>query len=265
MIEGDRYVVTAARRDAFRRDGWVHLPGVVTEEELCGLEREFERFLAREIEVPGKDFCDMAGTYDRPIEEWAVVNVMLPGRYHPPWRANVFERRVASIAAQLHGDDMRLDYDQLLAKPPGREDGVFHWHQDQAYWPRTADPRTATAWLAVDPSTRENGCMRFVSGSHREASLRPHRPLHGDRETSHTLVADVDESRDVVTYAELARGDATVHDERVLHGSGPNRSSGWRRACVVAFRSAATVARERELGFTHSHEDAPEVKDRVGE
>jgi hypothetical protein len=32
---------------------------------------------------------------------------------------------------------------------------------------------------------------------------------------------------------------------------------------VVAFRSAATIAAERALGFTHSHGDAPEVLARI--
>ncbi len=50
-------------------------------------------------------------------------------------------------------------------------------------------------------------------------------------------------------------GDMTVHNERVVHGSGPNLSSGWRNAYVVAFRKAACVAEERALGFTHSHND----------
>ena len=50
-------------------------------------------------------------------------------------------------------------------------------------------------------------------------------------------------------------GDITVHNERVIHGSGPNRSSSWRHAYVVAFRKEACIAEERALGFTHSHND----------
>ena len=70
-----------------------------------------------------------------------------------------------------------IDFDQLLAKQPGRADAVFGWHQDQAYWIDTDDRRTATCWLAVDDSTIENGCMQFLPGSHREP-VRPHHPLH---------------------------------------------------------------------------------------
>ncbi len=261
--DGSRYRVSDEERARFRADGWVHLKGVVSPEELAALDADYQRFVRREIAVAGKDFCDMSGDYDKPVESFAIINVMLPRRYHPAWQGNVYERRAHSIAAQLCGPDMALDYDQLLAKRPRRPDAVFAWHQDLAYWPDdTPDTRTATCWLALDDSTPENGCMRFVSGTQKQP-LRPHRPLHGDRSKSHTLVTDLAKG-DRVSLARIARGDITVHDERVLHGSGGNSSDGWRRAYIVAFRSAATVAEERRRGFTHSHNDAPQVLGQVG-
>ena len=45
------------------------------------------------------------------------------------------------------------------------------------YWPVTDDTRTATFSLAFDATTLENGCLNFVSGSHREEKLRNHRPF----------------------------------------------------------------------------------------
>lgn len=263
-IQGDSYLVTEEEREAFRRDGYVHLRGVLRPGELAEVEAVVDRFLRREIDVPGRDFCDMAGDYDRPAEEYAIVNIMLPRRYHPAWQGNLYERRAASIAAQLQGAGLEVDYDQILDKNPGREDAVFGWHQDMAYWIETPEMRTATLWLAIDDSTLDNGCMRFVPGSNREERLRPHRPLHGDRGESHALVTDVDPARDEIRPVPIARGDVTVHDERVIHGSGGNRSAGHRRAYVLAFRSTATVAEERRRGFTHSHNDGAEVLDSTG-
>ena len=54
-----------------------------------------------------------------------------------------------------------------------------------------------------------------------------------------------------------------MHDEWVMHGSGGNSTEGYRRAYVLAFRAAEAVAIERELGFTHSHNDDEEVLDAV--
>jgi ectoine hydroxylase-related dioxygenase (phytanoyl-CoA dioxygenase family) len=189
--------------------------------------------------------------------------VVLPRRYWPQWQGNVFERRGLSIAQQLQGDGMELDYDQLLAKQPRKTDAVFAWHQDMAYWPDTPDTRTATLWLGVDDSTVENGCMRFVPETNHESELRPHEPVFGGRGTSHALGTEL-RPDDLVKPTPIARGDCTVHNERVMHGSGGNQTDGFRRAYIVAYRSVETVAAERELGFTHSHNDELDVIESVG-
>lgn len=157
---------------------------------------------------------------------------------------------------------MTINSDQLLAKSPGRPDAVFHWHQDQACWIDTEDRRTATCWLAVDDSTLENGCMQFLPGSHLEP-VRPHRPLHGDRSASHTLVTDLGPD-DTMRPVEIRCDDITVHNEGVLHESGGDTSaSGHRRAYIVALRSQSTETKERRREFTHSHNDAGEVLESV--
>lgn len=262
-ISGDCYVVTQEEKQHFVDNGYVHLRGLLRGEEVSALEQVYDRFLHRQIPVPGKDYCDMAGDYGRAPEDFSIVNVMLPRRYYPEWRNNIFERRAASVAQQLCGDGMVLDYDQLLAKMPSKDDAVFEYHQDLAYWPDTADTRTTTIWLAIDNSTLENGCMRFVPATSKEPKLRPHTPQFGDRGKSHALAAQL-RSDDEVVPVPIQRGDVTVHNERVMHGSGGNHTNGYRRAYVVAFRAEGTVRIERELGFTHSHNDDRNVLHDVG-
>ena len=261
-LDGTYHVDDEDRR-RFGEDGYVHLSGVLTDTEVAELEVDYDRFLRREIDVPGKDFCDMAGDYGRDPSDYSIINVLLPRRYFPAWQGNVYERRTADIARQLCGDGMTIDYDQLLAKQPFKDDAVFAWHQDMAYWPDTPDRRTATFWLAVDESTVENGCMRFVPATNHEASLRPHAPVFGGRGESHALGTDLRDGDDVVVEP-IQRGDCTVHNEKVMHGSGGNQTAGFRRAYVVAYRSEETVKIERELGFTHSHNDDTVILESVG-
>ena len=153
-----------------------------------------------------------------------------------------------------------IDFDQLLAKQPGRDDAVFGWHQDQAYWIDTDDRRTATCWLAVDDSTIENGCMQFLPGSHREP-VRPHRPLHGDREASHTLVTDLRPDDVLRRRCRSAAATSPSTTKACSTGRAATLSSRvGRRAYIVAFRSTEHGRRqERALGFTHSHNDAQDL------
>jgi ectoine hydroxylase-related dioxygenase (phytanoyl-CoA dioxygenase family) len=257
---GDDYRLTPQQLERYARDGYLVLPNVLSEAELTPIETVFERFITGQVSGMGRDFCDMSGPYERAFEDFNLVNAVLPRVYEPALVANIFERRATSIARQLIGDDAQLDYDQFLAKRPQRPKAVFAWHQDLGYWPTgTPDARTVTCSLALDDATPENGCLRVVPGSHKEPKLRPHRPSAWStspelRDEAHTLTAQLSEQDEVVTLP-LRRGSITVHNERIVHGSAGNQTDGWRRTYVIAHRSRQTVAYERSIGFTHSHND----------
>jgi phytanoyl-CoA hydroxylase len=104
LRDDGRYEIDETERSAFAEQGFVRLAGVLTEAEVAQVELVYDRFLRREIEVPGKDYCDMAGDYGRQPDDFSIVNVMLPRRYHPEWQGNVYERRTGDIARQLLGD-----------------------------------------------------------------------------------------------------------------------------------------------------------------
>lgn len=124
-----------------------------------------------------------------------------------------------------------------------------------AYWPPTAKTTTVTFSLAVDATTVENGALRFLSGSGASRELLEHKPVGANRDDSHAIAVEVDESSKDIEMACVERGDVTIHDEYVVHGSGGNLSSGTRRTYVIAFRAAETVKIERDANFTHSHND----------
>lgn len=71
---------------------------------------------------------------------------------------------------------------------------------DMGYWPGpkalgVEETATCTFSLAVDDSTKENGCLRYVPGSGLARKLRQHAPLSGSRDEGHALTIDVDESK----------------------------------------------------------------------
>jgi phytanoyl-CoA hydroxylase len=257
---GDAYHVCEADRQHYAEHGYVHLPQVLTQTEVDAIEIIYDRFANGLIPNMGRDLCDMSGTYNDAFADFALVNAMLPRRYMPELQGNLFERLSASISQQLLGDDMTLDYDQFLSKKPRQGRAAFAMHQDMGYWPvNTPDTRTATCSLAVTDSLRSNGCIQFVPGSHLAKRLVPHRPKaskrdNKDRSESHTLEIDLETDVNIVQQ-EVLRGGITVHDEWVVHGSAGNQSEQWRKTYVIAYRSQATVAYERSIGFTHSHND----------
>lgn len=259
--DGENYWLTPQQIETYHRDGYITLDDVVTEEELAEIEPLYQEFIEGKVPDMGRDFCDMSGPYDRAFEEFQLVNAVLPRKYRAELQGNIFERRAESIARQLIGDEIALDYDQFLAKRPNKGGAKFAWHQDLGYWPTgTPDTKTTTCSLALDDADEANGCLQVVPGSHLEPELRPHRPMlsstgdRGDREESHVLTAELKEADEVVLLP-VKRGSVSVHNEKIVHGSGGNESSRWRRTYIVAHRSKQTVAHERAIGFTHSHND----------
>lgn len=205
---GDSYVLTAEQIQSFHKNGYATLPGFLTEEEVMELEQVFDLFVEGKIDVPGKDFCDMSQPFGIPFEKWQLVNAMLPREYYPDWKGNIFEQLCDKAAKQLFPNiNMTLDYDQLLMKRPQQKEAVFAWHQDLAYWPQdTPDNYTVTFSLAINTANQENGCLRVIPGSHKEESLRIHRPLSGSRDEGHALTVDLLDSDEQV-YLPVNRGD----------------------------------------------------------
>ena len=273
ITSGDSYTIPPEAISAFRRDGYVVLKGVLSEAELAPIEDVYMKIMRQEIKTPGKDFCDMSQSFDTPVDQFRIINAMLPSRYAPQLLGNLYEKRAASITAQLYPFKAVIDYDQLLDKRPHQPKAVFAWHSDMAYWPPArlvGDTRTATFSLFLDAASAANGALRFIPGSGVSRTLRPHVPIGGSREDAHAIAIQVDETKEQVVLCEVERGDVTVHDEYVVHGSLGNNTAGSRRTYVVAYRSEECVKKERALGFDHSHnnpvnwdsfgDDKPEIK-----
>lgn len=154
------------------------------------------------------------------------------------------EPAILDMVEQVIGPDILLWGCHVFCKPAG--DGLeTPFHQDGHYWP-IRPLATCTVWVALDPSTRENGCLQVVPGSHRDQLLWPH--LHEDRDDlvlTKRAAADSFDPANVVSL-ELEPGQMSMHDVYMIHGAEPNRST--QRRCGVALRyMPGTSVLERNL------------------
>lgn len=135
------------------------------------------------------------------------------------------------------GPDVASIHTMLVNKPPG-VDGRHPLHQDLLYFPFRPADRIVAAWTAIEPCTRENGCLVVVPGTHRGELLRHENPDWDYLNTGYFGAAGVG-AHPERTHLEMEPGETVFFHPLLLHGSGRNRSAGTRRAISAHYASPA--------------------------
>jgi len=166
--------------------------------------------------------------------------------------------RILDAVEDLIGPDILCWGSSFFVKEP-RNSAYVSWHQDSTYWGlEPAD--VVTAWVALSDSTRDNGAMRVIPGSHAREQF-PHRDTFAPDNLlsrGQEIMVDVDD-REAVTL-ELAAGEMSLHHVRLIHGSEPNPSG--QRRIGFAIRYIPTYVRQ----VAGAHDTATPVRgvDRYG-
>jgi hypothetical protein len=126
---------------------------------------------------------------------------------------------VVERMAGLFGPDLVLWRSNFFTKEPGSKE--IPWHQDWNYWP--IEPViNISAWLAIDPATKENSCVQLLPGTHKQEIK--HVKSAGEMAFGEMAdVSGIDTSKAV--DMELQPGQFFLFNERTLHHSEPNRSN----------------------------------------
>ena len=149
---------------------------------------------------------------------------------------------IVELVSGVLGEDVILWGCHVFCKP-AVEGYETPWHQDGHYWP-IRPLATCTAWVALEPSTVENGCLRVIPRSH--AARRLHDHLHEDRAdlTLNQRLAEVDEAAAV--DIELEPGQMSLHDVYMIHGARANTSGKRRTGAALRYMPSTSVF-ERDL------------------
>ncbi len=147
--------------------------------------------------------------------------------------------QILDMVEQLIGPDIILWNSSFFAKP-AQTGSRTPWHQDAEYWP--IEPLvTCTVWIALDDSTTENGCLRFIPGSHKNQEIIPHMRSNADNIALPFEVEDMPEVEAV--NMTLQSGEMSLHDAFLIHGSEPNVSTKPRRGMTLRYMPGTSVHR----------------------
>lgn len=149
-------------------------------------------------------------------------------------------------AAQLLGGAVRFWHDQIFYKP-AHHGGIVIWHQDYSYWTRTTPMAHLSCWIGLDDSTRDNGCVHYVPGSHRW-NLLPRASFANSMDAVLDSLTPSQREEFKPVAIELKAGECSFHHPLMVHGSYANNTNRPRRAIVLnVFRDGVTSASDAPL------------------
>ena len=231
--------LTANQIEAYRRDGFVALPGFFAAEEIEPLRRA----CLADPEIEGALWA-LADSQGNPQE--VVTWTELGGDY-----LGVLPRlaRMVEAAAETIGKPVYHWHSKLSMKKPGSA-GRWDWHQDYGYWYEEGclAPDMTTCMIAIDPVDRANGCVELVHGSHLLGRI-DHKRLGSASGVDPERLSHILETHERVA-CEMAPGDAVFFHANTLHASGANRSE---RPRTLLHCSYNAIANEPFLAEGQAH------------
>ena len=217
---------------AFRRDGFLLVEGLSSDEEIASLRVLFDRMFSERRGWDAGDLFDMIGP-DSPEQELALPQLLRPSQYEPLLRQTKLAASARSIAEQILGPNLVNDLEHAISKPPFNG-AATPWHQDDAFHRKGSGvPESISIWMPLQDVTVENGCMRYIRGSN-HGPLYPHRSPRNDPRIHGLETISPPDLTNCVAIP-MRAGDAVIHLSRTLHSAGVNTSDQPRRAYVLGY------------------------------
>lgn len=239
-----RYRLKDEQVEEFHRDGFLTGVQVLDDHQVEALCTELAALM--ETSHPSHELFHEYHSNESSNPDTILFHALGAWRTGPAFHDVLWSPAFLMAASQLLGGAVRFWHDQLFCKP-AHHGGVVAWHQDYSYWTRTQPMAHLTCWIALDDSTRDNGCLYYVPGSHKW-NLLPITGLAGDMNEIMTVLDDEQKQAFRPLPIELKRGQCSFHHPLTVHGSYENRSDRPRRATLVnVFRDGVRSATDEPL------------------
>ena len=213
---------------AFHRDGYLHVGGLFTPMEVQAMLAAVEG--GERVAGSTSASKDAEGRASR-LALWFDLGDDI-------WAAASTCPRVVNSMRILLGEEIAFFHGKVMLKE-AHTGGAWEWHQDYGYWydQGFAFPRLMSVFVALDPATRENGCLQVLKGSHRLGRL-DHGRVGSQTGADPSRIAEIEALFERV-HCVMAPGDALFFHCNLLHSSAPNDSDNDRRSFIMCYNALA--------------------------
>ncbi len=217
-------IITKEQVEQYKRDGFVILRNVISQEMIQKIQGECERFIKEkdaEMDAKGVEVDEINHKGKRYF-------IAMKNKSSQPMQELLFGKEMEEITRSILGDDVYLFLEQYVVKAADK--GMkFAWHQDSGYVKEKHNPYLS-CWLPLDDVNEENGTVYLLT--YDEARTR--------ERIDHTLEAG---TNDMIGYAGdnagvpavLNIGDIALFSSVCFHRSGSNNTDKSRRVLLMQY------------------------------
>lgn len=230
-------------KEDFKKDGYLFIPGFLTAEETEEISQNLDRLIKEVVPtMPRKDVMYEDEENGSTLKQLGELQI-----YDTFFNSLLESRKFVELAELLLDDRVIAKDLSYFNKPPliGKPTPA---HQDGYYF--MLKPSIAvTMWMPMEPVDDENGCVKYVKGSHLEG-MRP----HGRTQT-------LGFSQGITNYgsADMAKevsfpskpGDLLVHHSLTIHRADGNKSNTRNRKALglIYYGESANEDKEAKIAY----------------
>ncbi|XP_060608678.1 L-proline trans-4-hydroxylase-like [Ruditapes philippinarum] len=219
VYDEEDYDVTTEMKNAFLKQGYIIVRKLFRSEEIQQMIRNYEEGKAyHQYEFFVKD-CDDKSTIQT---TWNY-----PGNDVFGMAAKT--QKMVETCSQLLGGEVYHYHSKIVIKPP-KTGGQRCWHQDYGSWYNFVPfPELITAFIAIDPVNKENGCLQVLEGSQTAGKIE-HTLTGGE------IGADINLVQELHNFCPLKYIEQEPGDVIFLH-------------CNTLYKSDVNTSDERRMAF----------------
>ncbi|XP_013406071.1 phytanoyl-CoA dioxygenase, peroxisomal-like [Lingula anatina] len=234
-------VLTDAQRKFYEDNGFLVIPKLVSKDKLEKYRVRFQEICEKKVIVPNITIMrDVAIASSEFVPGEQAITKLQDFQEDPVLFSYCSLPEVTKYAEAFLGPNIMAMHTMLINKPPdpGTKSSRHPMHQDLHYFPFRPADRIVCSWTAMEPVNRQNGCLVVLPGTHKgELLVHDYPKWEGGVNKMYHGIQDYSPDHPRV-HLEMAPGDTVFFHPLLIHGSGMNRTKGFRKSISCHYASS---------------------------
>jgi phytanoyl-CoA hydroxylase len=225
---------TDEQRVFYEKNGYVVVRNLINSEKLDKYRQRFQEICLKKVEIPYMTVMKDVTIAKSEFLEGEKAITKIQDFCHDD---ELFEYcclpEVIDYVKSITGLNIMAMHTMLINKPPdsGSLTSRHPLHQDLYYFPFRPENKIVCAWTAMEKINRQNGCLVVVPGTHKgEFHKHAYPNWEGGVNKMYYGIQDFDFKNANLVHLEMEKGDTVFFHPLLIHGSGANRTTGFRKA-----------------------------------